>query len=92
MNYTVKEGYNYNKHQIKSIVHMLYLDYKLGHGRSETSYVKEWFAHNVLYKLGLFRSHTADVDLNDNESCFRRLCYNIIYYVCLGWKTHKKRN
>lgn len=24
----------------------------------------EWGVHNVLYRLGLFRSHTKDVDLN----------------------------
>ena len=24
----------------------------------------EWAVHNALYKLGLFRSHTKDVDLN----------------------------
>lgn len=32
--------------------------------RSNYSLSCEWAVHNVLYKLGLFRSHTKDVDLN----------------------------
>jgi hypothetical protein len=34
--------------------------------RTLQSYVKETKAHNRLYKLGLFRSHTKDVDLEEN--------------------------
>lgn len=32
--------------------------------RSMYSLCCEWTVHNVLYRLGLFRSHTKDVDLN----------------------------
>lgn len=32
--------------------------------RSLESLEAEWGVHNVLYRLGLFRSHTKDVDLN----------------------------
>ena len=32
--------------------------------RSNYSLSYEWAVHNALYKLGLFRSHTKDVDLN----------------------------
>ena len=32
--------------------------------RSNYSLACEWALHNALYKLGLFRSHTKDVDLN----------------------------
>ena len=32
--------------------------------RSNYSLSCEWTVHNALYKLGLFRSHTKDVDLN----------------------------
>ena len=34
--------------------------------RTLDSYVKETKAHNRLYKLGLFRSHTKCVDLEEN--------------------------
>lgn len=32
--------------------------------RSLKSLEAEWGVHNVLYRLGLFRSHTKDLDLN----------------------------
>ena len=47
--------------------------------RSIESYIEEWFAHNWLYNLGLFRSHTEDTDLDGDESWFRLICYKIIY-------------
>lgn len=31
------------------------------------SLIREWRAHNLLYSLHLFRSHTKDVDLNKNK-------------------------
>lgn len=46
--------------------------------RKESDLIHEWRAHNRLYRLGLFRSHTKDVDLNANVSCFMQLIYNII--------------
>lgn len=58
-----------------------YNNNKLSHKRSIKSYVKEWHAHNVLYYMGLFRSHTADVDLNDDETKFRLFIYNILWCV-----------
>lgn len=32
--------------------------------RDHSSLAHEWAVHNALYNLGLFRSHTKDVDLN----------------------------
>lgn len=46
--------------------------------RTSLSYYREWKAHNILYKIGLFRSHTKDVDLNIDEKISRRICYFII--------------
>lgn len=46
--------------------------------RSLSSYVAEWRAHNVLYDLHLFRSHTKDVDLNINEPKWKRFFYRIL--------------
>ena len=43
--------------------------------RSLPSYLREWRAHNLLYGLGLFRSHTADVDLDAGEPLWRRAIY-----------------
>lgn len=64
---------------IREIVTSYYNSGKLSHSRTVTSYVVEWHAHNVLYYMGLFRSHTADVDLNDDETKVRLAIYQIIW-------------
>lgn len=46
--------------------------------RSDSSYINEWKAHNILYRFGLFKAHTKDVDLNINESKFRRFIYTLL--------------
>ena len=46
--------------------------------RTYESYVREWKGHNRLYKLHLFRSHTKDVDLNENNSVIEELIWLII--------------
>lgn len=51
---------------------------KLPVTRSFESYVREWRGHNRLYYLHLFRSHTKDVDLDENMSMFWELIWLII--------------
>lgn len=51
---------------------------KLPVTRSFESYVREWRGHNRLYYLHLFRSHTKDVDLDENMSMFWELVWLII--------------
>lgn len=63
--------------QIK-ILEYLHKSYSWFKERSIKSYLREWRAHNRLYKLGLFRRHTKDVDLNVKESMFRRFIYFFI--------------
>jgi len=46
--------------------------------RSISSWVKEWKAHNRLYKLGLFKAHTKDCDLDEHEKWWRLLAYQIL--------------
>ena len=46
--------------------------------RSLNSWIKEWKAHNRLYKLGLFLNHTKDCDLEENEKWWRLLAYQIL--------------
>ena len=45
--------------------------------RSNYSLSCEWAVHNALYKLGLFRSRTKDVDLNYP-------CRSEWFYIVLG--------
>lgn len=46
--------------------------------RTLKSYQREWLGHNKLYKYGLFKSHTKDVDLNENNSIIEELIWLII--------------
>ena len=46
--------------------------------RTFDSYAREWKGHNNLFKLGLFKSHTKDVDLNENNSKLEELAWLIL--------------
>ena len=48
------------------------------HIRSLKSQIREWRAHNLLYKLGLFKSRTKDVDLDINAD---KLFYKVGYFI-----------
>ena len=48
--------------------------------RSKVSYVREVKAHNRLYKLGLFESHTMHSDLEENI-----VWWKDIFYWVIGW-------
>ena len=45
--------------------------------RSRFSLKMEWATHNFLYKIGLFKSHTADVDLNYPQKWYITALYCI---------------
>lgn len=49
--------------------------FNIEYKRTNISWLREWKAHNVMYKMGLFKKSTANTDLNENESWFRRLVY-----------------
>lgn len=46
--------------------------------RSLRSYIAETKAHNRLYKLGLFRKHTKDTDLEEKIKKWLEIIYFII--------------
>lgn len=46
--------------------------------RTLESWVTEWKAHNLMYRLGLFRTHTNDCDLEENEKKHRLIIYKIL--------------
>lgn len=50
-------------------------NYKLT--RKINDLIDEWQFHNFAYKIHLFRKHSKDVDLSENESLFRRIVYKI---------------
>lgn len=46
--------------------------------REVKSYVREIKAHNRLYKLGLFKSHTKDTDLEENITSSKEKIFMLI--------------
>jgi hypothetical protein len=46
-----------------------------GFNRSAASMLREWKAHNVLYKWNYEIERTKSVDLDQGESMWRRFCY-----------------
>lgn len=43
--------------------------------RQLDSWIREWKAHNRLYRLGLYLDHTKDCDLEELEKWYRLLVY-----------------
>lgn len=76
--YKIKKRYN-----MKCVLH----DIEKYHGcsdvfkRSSNSLVEEWAAHNLLYNIGLFKSHTKDVDLNYPQNKMMSLIYKVLSYI-----------
>lgn len=46
--------------------------------RTLNSYIRETKAHNRLYKLGLFKKHTKNTDLEENIKLWKEIAYFII--------------
>ena len=46
--------------------------------RTLKSYIRETKAHNRLYKLGLFKKHTKNTDLEENIKLWKEIAYFII--------------
>ena len=53
-------------------------DWKCIHKRKAGSYIKEIKGHNNLYKLGLYKSHTIDTDLEENQSILNKIIWWLI--------------
>lgn len=49
--------------------------FNIQYKRTNMSWIREWKAHNMLYKAGIKKERTSCTDLNEDESLFRRLGY-----------------
>jgi hypothetical protein len=52
--------------------------------RTNKSMIREWRAHNLLWDLHLFRSHTCDVDLNIPQPWYISVLYFILSIFYFG--------
>lgn len=78
-NVRIKDSYKVrNKEYMRLILTQFRIRIGFESKRSIDSWLKEWKSHNRLYRLGLFRSHTADCDLEENEKLHRLIAYEII--------------
>lgn len=53
-------------------------DWRCVYLRNESSYIQEIKAHNRLYKLGLFKSHTIDTDLEEDLNEINKIIFFIL--------------
>lgn len=64
-NIRIEDSYTINHKQFKNVLNKLKTSFTSNvFTRSMWSLCCEWAVHNVLYRLGIWRSHTKDVDLN----------------------------
>ena len=77
-----------SKQQIREALDIIMQDskyaelYDAGFSRTKGSMVQEWAAHNVLYRWGIKKSGTKDVDLDQNETSLRKLGYAFLSAFC----------
>lgn len=77
----VYDSYAYSSSEIESAVEEIMQKRKelgLPITRTKSSYVSEWKSHNRLYKLGIQRSRTKDVDLEEEINSTRNFLYSIL--------------
>ena len=79
-NIHIENSYQVSDSKVKPFLNKLVdkIDGRIVYTRTVNEWTKEWKAHNRLYKLGLYRSHTKHVDLNEDETSFRKLIYKIL--------------
>ena len=80
----ITNSYLLTEEEIKKIANQIKFarnvkfDWKCIHLRNEDSYIREIKAHNKLYKLGLFKSHTIDTDLEEKTNRIKECIYWLI--------------
>ena len=85
-NIHIEDSYKVNT---KEDIQIVLTDIRANHSLEETdvlkrkdrSLIKEWYIHNVLYNLHLFRKHTKDVDLNYPQSKIIEIAYSVAYFI-----------
>ncbi len=68
----------YSAAYMKMVLSMFMIKTGFKSKRTMKSWLKEWKAHNRLYRLGLFKNHTKDCDLEENEKIYRLMVYEIL--------------
>lgn len=81
-NIHIEDSYQVVKRKDMKDFLSIILDASLNRGifysRKIRSWIREWKAHNLLYRLGIKKDRTGSVDLDECESKLRRFGYFIL--------------
>lgn len=87
-NIKLYNGFAFKKKELKILVMKGLIEkakrkgYNFLEYRSIKNYIAEWYLHNLLYRLHLFRKHTRDVDFQRQfKHTFRDTVEKIIYKI-----------
>ena len=68
-----------------------FIEFKIaGYKRTLSSMRREWEAHNLLYKLGIFKTRTGSTDLENNESFILKAGYAVLSFIYRLFNRRKK--
>jgi hypothetical protein len=85
-NIHIEDSYKISKRKdIIDIMDWIYDNYdnKVIQNRTKSSCINEWIAHNNLYKLGLFKSHTVSVDIDYPQKWYMPIIYKLLSLIVL---------
>ena len=87
LNIHIKDSHKlYSRQEVEDALAYIHstFEYKklisMGYTRTLKEQVDEWIAHNVMWSWGYRRNRTSSVDLDQNESKFRKIIYSIIAF------------
>ena len=97
LNICVKNSYKIKySDDIENLLKMIrnnptFTEFKIaGYKRTLLSMRREWEAHNLLYKLGIFKASTGSTDLENNESFILKAGYAVLSFIYRLFNRRKK--
>ena len=97
LNICVKNSYKIKySDDIENLLKMIcnnptFTEFKIaGYKRTLSSMRREWEAHNLLYRLGIFKASTGSTDLENNESFILKIGYAVLSFIYRLFNRRKK--
>lgn len=97
LNICVKNSYKIKySDDIENLLKMIFnnptfIEFKIaGYKRTLSSMRREWEAHNLFYKLGIFKTRTGSTDFENNESFILKAGYAVLSFIYRLFNRRKK--